>query len=364
MTKTLKQEKRLEWLKRYSETCGVSGFEKRMKELLSERLSGVSAVSYDNLGSVVFTAKGGTEAPKIMLASHMDEIGFLVKYITKEGFLKFVCLGGWWEQVMLAQRVTVHGTSGDVVGVIGSKPPHILTVEERNKVVQKKDMYIDVGAKDEAEARAMGLAEGCAVTPYAEFAVMGSDGRTLLGKAWDNRIGCAIMADVIDEMSVSAHPNKVYGVATVQEEVGLRGAQTSVNLLKPDIGFVIDTCVAGGTPGVNDEIAPAKIGDGIAITIYDAGLIPNTALRDYVFATAKREGIPVQVSVSEGGSTDGGRIHLHDAGVLTVVFSVPTRYIHSHQSIIHLDDYEGAVRLIVALLKELDEKKYQELLLS
>lgn len=141
---------KLAWLKRYSETNAVSGFEAPMKELLQERLAGKAEVSYDKLGSVVFTnASADENAPRIMLASHMDEIGFMVKHITKEGFLKFVCLGGWWEQVMLGQRVTVHGSKGDLVGVIGSKPPHILTPEERTKVVQKRDMYIDIGVKDE-----------------------------------------------------------------------------------------------------------------------------------------------------------------------------------------------------------------------
>lgn len=355
-------DKKLAWLKAFSETCGVSGFESRMKELMLKRLDGMADVSYDKLGSVVFTnAAKDAEAPKIMLASHMDEIGFMVKYITKEGFLKFTCLGGWWEQVMLSQRVTVHGSKGDLVGVIGSKPPHILSPEERSKVVAKKDMYIDIGAADEEEARKLGVFEGCPVTPYAEMAVMG-DGKTLLGKAWDNRIGCAAMADVMENLHKEPAANTVYGVATVQEEVGLRGAQTSVNMLKPDIAFVIDTCVAGGTPGVSDDVAPAKIGKGIAISIYDAGMIPNTALRDLAMATAKEIGIPVQISISEGGATDGGRIHLHDAGVLTLSLSIPTRYIHSHQSVIHMDDYEGAVKLLTALIHKLDKAQYEKLL--
>ena len=266
----------------------------------------------------------------------------MIKHITKEGFLKFTCLGGWWEQVMLSQRVTVHGSKGDLVGVIGSKPPHILTPEERTKVVAKRDMYIDIGAADEGMARNLGVFEGCPVTPYAEFAVMG-DGKTLLG------IG-------------TKHPNTVYGVATVQEEVGLRGAQTSVNLLSPDVAFVIDTCVAGGTPGVSDDVAPAKLGKGIAITIFDAGMIPNTALRDFAKEVAEELKLPTQISISEGGATDGGRIHLHDAGVLTLTFSIPTRYIHSHQSIIHMDDYQGAVQLITTMIEKLDKKKYQQLL--
>ena len=355
-------ENKLAWLKRYSETCGVSGFESRMKDLMLERLEGMAEVSYDKLGSVVFTKAAQDEnAPKVMLASHMDEIGFMVKHITKDGFLKFTCLGGWWEQVMLSQRVTVHGKKGDLVGVIGSKPPHILSPEERTKMMPKKEMYVDIGADSEEMAREMGVFEGCPVTPYAEMAVMG-DGKTLLGKAWDNRIGCAVMADVMENVYKEGSPNTVFGVATVQEEVGLRGAQTSATMLQPDVAFVLDTCVAGGTPGVSDDIAPAKIGKGIAITIFDASMIPNTALRDFAFETAKELGIPTQISISEGGGTDGGKIHMAGAGVLTLTFSVPTRYIHSHQSVIHMDDYLGAVKLITAMVQKLDAAKYQELL--
>lgn len=226
----MNETERMEWLRRFSETCGVSGFEGRMKQLMQERLAAYKDVSYDKLGSVIFTKKAeNADAPKIMLASHMDEIGFLVKYITKDGFLRFTCLGGWWEQVMLSQRVIVHGSKGDLIGVIGSKPPHILPAEERNKVVQKKDMYIDIGANSAEEVRELGVFEGCAVTPDVKMAAMG-DGKTLVGKAWDNRIGCAVMADVMDNVLADGSPNTVYGVATVQEEVGLRGAQTSANL--------------------------------------------------------------------------------------------------------------------------------------
>ena len=355
-------EKDLEWLKELSEVCGVSGFETRVKKLLVDKLMNITKVSYDKLGSAVFTLKANKDKPKIMIASHMDEIGFLVKHITDDGFLKFICLGGWWEQVMLGQRVTVHGSKGDLVGVIGSKPPHILPAEERNKIVQKKDMYIDIGVNDKEEAMKLGVTPGCAVTPFAKFAIMG-DKQNLLGKAWDNRIGCAIMTEVMEILAKEKTlPATIHGVATVQEEVGLRGAQTSVNMLKPEIAFIVDTCVAGGTPGVNDDIAPAKIGEGVAITIFDAGMIPNTALRDFAYEIAKEEGIKTQVSISEGGATDGARIHLAQEGVLTLTLSIATRYIHSHQSVINYKDYKDAVKLLVAMIKKLNTKKYNELL--
>ena len=355
-------DKELNWLQQLSEAPGVSGFEGPVKQLLRDRLAAVAVaeVSYDQLGSILFTKQGQDAHPRVMLASHMDEIGFLVKHVTKEGFLKFTTLGGWWEQVMLGQRVTVHSQKGVFPGVIGSKPPHILSPEERKKVAEKKDMYIDVGAADEKEVlERFGITPGDVVTPYSPFTVMGND-KYLLGKAWDNRIGCAVMVRVLEELC--GHPNTVIGAATVQEEVGLRGAQTSVKVAAPDVAFVIDTCVAGDTPGVTPDVAASKLGAGVAITFFDASLIPHTALRDFVIETAQEEKIPYQLSFSEGGGTDGGRIHMHEIGVPTLVISLPTRYIHSHQSMIHRDDYEAAVRLMTAVLGKLDAAQLAKLL--
>lgn len=354
--------KSLGWLKKFSEVKGVTGYETRIKKMLVDRMKGLGSVSSDKLGSVVVTHKGTkTQSPKIMLAAHMDEVGFMVKHISKEGFLKFVCLGGWWEQVMLGQRVVVHAQKGDIIGIIGSKPPHILSPEERNKIVNKKDMFIDVGADDYKEVtEVLGIKPGDFITPECDFAQMGNKDY-LLGKAWDNRVGCAIMAEVAENLVKSGHPNTLYSVGTVQEEVGLRGATTSANLISPDIALVIDTTVAGGMPGVSDDIAPAKLGGGVAITIYDASLIPNTTLRDLAIDTAKKEKIKYQLSFSEGGGTDGGKIHMQGAGVPTLVISLPTRYIHSHQSIIHYKDYQAAVKLLTALVKKLDKAQCEKI---
>ncbi|EAX48732.1 Cellulase [Thermosinus carboxydivorans Nor1] len=354
-------DKTLAWLKEISEAPGVSGFEQPIRTLLTQKLSSIAEVSSDNLGSVIFKKRGGSDTPKIMIAAHMDEIGFMVKYITKEGFLKFTTLGGWWEQVMLGQRVTVHTTKGAIPGVIGSKPPHILSPEERKKVVQKKDMYIDIGAEDEKEAKErFGVRPGNPVTPFSPFTTLANE-RLLMGKAWDNRIGCAIMAEVMEKLQHEMHANTVYGVGTVQEEVGLRGAKTSAGVIHPDIAFAVDTCVAGDTPGVTSDQASSKLGKGVAISIYDSSLIPHTGLRDFVVEVAEQNHIPYQLEFTEGGGTDAGRIHLHAQGVPSLVLSIPTRYIHSHNSIVHRDDYDAAVRLLVAVIKQLDQNKYQEL---
>ena len=355
-------DKTLSWLKDISEVAGPSGYEQRVKALLTDRLAGKAEVSYDKLGSIIFKKQGTGDVPRIMIATHMDEIGFMIKHITKEGYLKFTTLGGWWEQVMLGQRVTVMTAKGDIPGVIGSKPPHILGPEERKKVVQKKEMYIDIGAADEKEAKEkFGVRPGDAVAPYSTFTVMANE-KYLMAKAWDNRIGCAVMADVIEALHGELHPNAVYGVGTVQEEVGLRGAKTSASVIDPHFAFAVDTCVSGDTPGVSDDQAASRLGKGVAISIFDASLIPLPKLREFAVATAEENNIPYQLEFTEGGGTDAGRIHIHGQGVPSLVLSLPTRYIHSHNSIIHRDDYDAAVRLVVAILKKLDSAKYEELI--
>ncbi|SFL87549.1 endoglucanase [Pelosinus propionicus DSM 13327] len=354
-------DKTLVWLKKISEVPGVSGFEHRVKDLLLEKINNHVTVSYDKLGSIIFEKEGQQPGPKIMLASHMDEIGFMVKNISKEGFIKFVTLGGWWEQVMLGQKVTLLSTKGDIPGVIGSKPPHVLTPEDRKKVVQKREMYIDVGASSEEEAKVnFGIRPGDAIVPYSEFTVMANE-KLLMAKAWDNRIGCAIMAEVMDQLALEKHSNTVYGVGTVQEEVGLRGATTSAGAVNPDLSFAIDTCIAGDTPGISEDQASSKLGKGVAICIYDASMIPHIKLRDFVIEIANENQIPYQLQFTEGGGTDAGRIHVHAKGVPSLVLSIPTRYIHSHHSIIHRDDYQSAIELLMAILKKLDATTYNKL---
>lgn len=355
-------DKQIKNLKELSEIAGVSGFETRVKELLLKRLeSACESVEYDKLGSIIFKTKNNNAELKILLAAHMDEVGFMVKTITEQGFLRFTCLGGWWEQVMLGQRVIVHADQGDLIGIIGSTPPHILTPEERTKVVNKKDMYIDIGV-DSAEAAAkLGVHPGVFITPAVQFEQL-ADNNYLLGKAWDDRVGCAVIADIVEHCADTAHPNTVFAAGTVQEEVGLRGAVTCANKVNPDLAIIIDTGVAGGVPGVAKEQACAELGKGVAITIYDASMIPNTQLRDLVLATAQELNIPHQISFSEGGGTDAGKIHMQNIGVPSLVLTVPVRYLHSHQSVFHLQDYISCVELVKALLTKLDPKIYDKII--
>jgi putative aminopeptidase FrvX len=347
-------------LKELTEASGVSGFEAEVRAVIRGRLAPVAAIEQDRLGSIICRlsgASGASGGPRVMLAAHMDEIGFMVRLITEEGFLKFVPLGGWWNQVMLAQRVVVKTAKGDLIGITGAKPPHLISAKERDVMVDKKEMYIDVGATSADEARALGVQPGDPVIPVSGFSIMGNP-KTYMAKALDDRVGCAVFIQAMTELAGdpggNGLPNTVYGVGTVQEEVGLRGATTSVELVKPDVAIVLEADIAGDVPGIKPEDCATKLGKGPALVVYDARMIPNAKLRRLVIDTAAENSIPLQLSALEGGGTDGGAIHIHAGGVPVVVIGVPARHIHSHAGIMHRDDYDAAVRLVKLLVRKLD----------
>ncbi len=342
-----------ELLKEITEASGIPGYESEVRAVMRRYLEDVAVIEQDKLGSLIGRHTGSSEYPRVMLAGHMDEIGFMVKLITKEGFIKFVPLGGWWDQVLLGHRVTVKTAKGDVIGVLGAKPPHLLTDEERKKVVEKSDMYIDIGARSEEEAREMGVRPGDPIIPVSNFVTMANP-RFYLSKAFDNRVGCALAVQVLRQLAEEGHPNTVYAVGTVQEEVGLRGAKTSAFAINPDVAIILEVDIAGDVPGIKPEESAIKMGGGPTLLVYDARMIPNLKLRDLVIATAEELQIPLQFSAMAGGATDGGMIHLHNEGVPTVVIGVPTRHIHSHNAILCRDDYDRAFRLVVAVVRKLD----------
>jgi endoglucanase len=336
-----------------TEASGVPGYEADVRAIMREYLADQAEIEQDKIGSFIGKHGGSADQPRVMLAGHMDEIGFMVTLITKEGCIKFVQLGGWWDQVMLGHRVLVKTAKGDVIGVLGAKPPHLLDPEDRKKVVQKKDMYIDVGATSEEEAREMGVRPGDPIIPVSEFTVMANP-KWYLSKAFDNRVGCALAVQALQQVAAEGHPNTLYAVGTVQEEVGLRGAKTSAYMIAPDVAIILEVDIAGDVPGIKPEESAVKMGAGPTMLVYDARMIPNLKLRDLVIATAEVLDIPLQFSAMAGGATDGGMIHIHNEGVPTVVIGVPTRHIHSHNAMLHRDDYDRALSLVVALVKKLD----------
>jgi putative aminopeptidase FrvX len=345
-----------ELLKDLTEVTGISGFEQDVAKMIEQHLKPFAEVTRDRLGSIICKKTGTSASPRIMFAAHMDEVGFLVKQITKEGFIRFLPIGGWWGHVVLGQRVLVKTRKGDVVGVVGSKPPHELEDEERKKVMDLREMHIDVGAtrRFDVEKR-LGVQVGDPIVPWSPFETMGNP-KTYLAKAWDDRIGCAIMIDLLRQLSKQRHPNTVYAVGTVQEEVGLRGAQTSSAVVDPDVGFALEVSIAHDTPGFGVEEAEA-LGAGVGILVYDRTMIPNRNLLDLVIDVAKKKRIRFHLASVPKGGTDSGRIHLNRAGVPSLVLGVPTRYIHSHIGMIHRADYDSAVRLVNEVVKVLDKKR-------
>ncbi|MFB7301927.1 M42 family metallopeptidase [Heyndrickxia sporothermodurans] len=351
-----KLDETLTMLKDLTDAKGIAGNEKEARDVMKKYIEPFSdEITADGLGSLIAKKVGDENGPKIMVAGHLDEVGFMVTQVDDKGFLRFQTVGGWWSQVMLAQRVTIVTRKGDLTGVIGSKPPHVLSPEARKKPYEIKDMFIDIGASSKEEALEWGVLPGDMVVPYFEFTVMNNE-KMLLAKAWDNRIGCAIAIDVLKKLKNEKHPNIVYGVGNVQEEVGLRGAKTAAMKIKPDIGFGVDVGIAGDTPGITEKEALSKMGEGPQIILYDASMVSHKGLRDLVVGVAEELSIPYQFDAIPGGGTDAGSIHLTANGVPSLAITIATRYIHSHAAMLHRDDYENTVKLITEVIKRLDRE--------
>ncbi len=347
-------------LKDLTEAHGIPGYEAEVRKVIRNYFKPIGDIEEDNMGSLICSKVGKEVSPRIMLAGHMDEVGFMVKHISPDGFIRFTTLGGWWDQVLLSQRVAIKTSKGDVIGVIGAKPPHLLSPEERNKVVVRKNMYIDIGATSEKDVDKAGIRVGDPIVPVSEFTVLANP-KTYMCKAFDDRVGCAVVISALCSLGKKSHPNTLLGVATVQEEVGVRGATTSVDMADPDIAIILESDIAGDVPGIKPDESSTKFAGGPSLLLYDARMIPNLKLRDLVIDTAKKNKIPLQFTTMEGGATDGSVIHLHKSGVPTVVLGVPSRHIHSHNSIIHREDFDNTVKLLKAIVQKLDKKTVQDI---
>ncbi|KSU83315.1 MULTISPECIES: M42 family metallopeptidase [Fictibacillus] len=350
----------MDLLKELTETNGAPGFEHPIRSIMKREIdkTGASLV-YDHMGSIFGQKKGPSSGPKIMLAGHMDEVAFMISEVTKDGYLRFVPLGGWWDQVILSQRVHILTEKKTFTGVVGSKPPHILTAEERKKVVPMREMFIDIGANSADQVKEWGIRVGDPIMPICPFEIM-PDNDTILAKALDNRAGCYLALEVLKQLKDSEHPNSVYCGATVQEEVGLRGAATAPYAIEPDLAVAMDVGIAQDGPGDNSN--KAKLGAGPLITFLDSSMVPHVPLRNLVMDIAEKNNIPYQVDVMLGGGTDAGRFHLFKKGVPSIVIGVASRYIHSHVSMVSKSDLENTVKLLVAFVKEMDENKMKSLI--
>ena len=334
-------------LAKFSNAHGLSGYEDAVASLLVDELTPLTdEVRIDPIGNVIATRAG--DGPVVMVAAHMDEIGLMVKYIESDGFLRFVPIGGWFDQTLLSQRVFVHTRDGKMLpGVVGSKAPHIMDEEERKKPVKIKDMFIDIGATSLADAQYMGAEIGSPVSPDRSLVRLGNGFVT--GKALDNRAGVAMMVAAMGLLKGRKVRATVHAVGTVQEEVGLKGARTSAYGLSPDVAIATDVTITGDHPGVTRTERPIAAGDGPVITVIDAngrGIIVSRPVLRWLRGAAESASLPYQLDVGSGGNTDATAIHLTKAGIPTGVISIATRYIHSPVEVLSLKDLESCTRLV------------------
>lgn len=341
---------------------GPPGFEGPVREIVVREFEELgAAIEYDGLGSVIATGLGGGDGPRIMVTAHMDEVGLMVQYVRPDGFIRFKTLGGWLRQALPDQRWIIVGRDGPVLAVSGLRTIHVTPTGERNQVWPLEQIFLDVGARSAQEVEAMGIRPGDPVAPWSPFTVM-PNGR-YAAKGWDDRVGIAVMLEAARRISEGEiqTPNRIVWVATVQEEIGLRGAQTSVYIADPDLGISIEAGVAADYPGARPEQAQERLGGGPGMFLLDSSMIPNTKLRDFFFDVAEEEGIPLQGDVLTGYGEDGAEIQRYDTGRPSVNITVPTRYLHSHTGIIQRSDFDHAVDLLIAVLTRLDGSTVERL---
>jgi len=335
-------------LEKLSNACGVTGRESEVKELMIRLMTPFAdEIVVDRLDNVIAVKKGKEKAPKIMLAAHMDEVGLMIKTITKEGFLQFAKMGGIDDRILPAQRVKVFSKKGSFSGIIGSKPPHIQKEEERKKIIASDELFIDVGAESKDAALAMGVAVGDPVGFDVQYVELGKN--VVVGKAFDNRAGCVTMVEALRLMGKTDYT--VYAVGTVQEEVGLRGAGSAAFGLDPDLAIALDVTIAGDVPGVREFDTSVKMGKGPALTISDSGLITHPKVLRWLLESAEEEKIPFQIETGLMGSTDAARISLTRQGIPSGNISIATRYIHSPVGMLNLKDIENSAKLTVAAIQ-------------
>ena len=337
-----------ELLKKLSDAHGLSSHEGNIRDIIRKELDGhVDEFIEDQMGNLVAVKKGSDF--KVMVASHMDEIGLMVQYIDEKGFIRFVTIGGWFPPVLYTQRVVIHGKNGPVTGVIGAKPPHMMTPEDRKKEIKIEDLFIDVGASDEDGVSELGIEIGTPITIDREYTELSNNRVT--GKALDNRVGVAILIKALKEMD---SPHTIYGVFTVQEELGLKGAKVSAFSLDPDCAIATDVTIPGDHPGLTKKDATVEMGKGPVLVLVSAsgrGLMADWKMADWLRSTADREKIPYQLEVGTGGNTDATIIHLVRDGIPSIPLSIASRYIHSPVEVVDLDDIEAGVKLVVEALK-------------
>jgi putative aminopeptidase FrvX len=349
------RKKALSLLEELTQAHSVSGHEDEVRAIFVDELEDCGEFSTDRNGSV-FCETPGT-GPRVMVAGHMDEVGFMVQNITADGFIQFVAIGGWWEHTLLSQRVEILTRGGDkILGVVASRPPHFLPEAQRRQVMALDQMFIDIGAESRRDViEEFGISLGDPIAPCSLFTPLAREDH-FMAKAFDNRVGMAGTIQAGQMISQSAHPNKLILCGTVQEEVGLRGAKTAATFAKPDVAIVLEGPPADDTPGFSRVDCQGRLGNGVQIRLFDPSAITNPRLARLAIETARENGIPHQVTVRRSGGTDAGSFHQANHGIPSIVLGVPARYIHSHNAIIDVNDYLHMLSLTIALVRRLDQQ--------
>lgn len=340
-------------LKKICETAGAPGFEDRVRELVIKEVSPfVDSIDIDNMGNVITLIKGKDRKKSVMIGAHMDEIGFIVTHIDNNGFLKFHPLGGFDPKTLTSQRVIVHGKK-DIIGVMGSKPIHVMSPEEKNKVPKISDYYIDLGLSKEKVDEVISI--GNTVTRERKLIEMGD---CLNCKSLDNRVAVFILIEVLKTLDTPAHDT--YGVFTVQEEVGIRGAQVAALKINPDFGFGLDTTIAYDVPGAGDHEKITSLGDGVAIKIMDASTICDSRMVNFMQKTATKHKIKWQKEILTAGGTDTANIQrMSPGGSIAGAFSIPTRHIHQVIEMVNKNDVKDCIDLMKVCLNNLNKQNWE-----
>jgi len=351
------KDRLLRLLKDMDEIIAVSGYEDEIRNFIADELKPFSNELWtDSLGNLIAVRRGLGEG-KVMIAAHMDEIGLMVKHISKDGFIRFAPVGGWTPIILPGQRVLIKTSKGDIVkGVVGSKPPHIMKPEEAKQVIPLEDLFIDVGASSRGEVNGLGITIGSPIVIDRDVATLRGD--VITGRAFDNKVGVAVMIEAFK--SINDFKFDVYAVATAEEEVGLKGARVAAYSISPDIGLALDTTVASDIPGVDESKHITRIGKGPAIKVMDgrsgAGIIASPIIRRKLIEVAEKLKIPYQLELLTGGTTDASIIQLTRDGVPTGAVSIPTRYIHSPIETLSLSDALNAVKLVKGFIESLSRE--------
>jgi len=346
------QDRTIDLLRQIADAPGPPGFEEPIRKVMVEQMTPfASSITYDGMGSII--AAQGTQGPRVMVDAHMDELGGVVRRVTPRGLLTMQMLGGWLDQALVDQRWIIFGSKGPVLAVTGIRDVHVVPPEERTRVYSRDSLFLDVGAKDDAEVAAMGIGPGDPVVPDSPFTVMNGT-NNYLAKGWDDRVGCGVVVEAMRRLATLPHANQILWVITTQEEVGLRGAHTAADVVKPELAIAIEGGITGDVFPGRPEETQVRLGAGPGIFLYDSSALPNRKLTQLVKQTAAEKNLPLQTDFVQGYGDDSAELQKSNGGLPTVNLVVPIRYTHSHNGIMNRRDFDQMVDLLVATLQKLD----------